>query len=526
MGVGTRATGAAFDRDWFGIGEVEASGMHARQRVTLEVAVEALDDSGLGAVARGSNAAVVFGAAPVFGGAAPNGAHQLSRALDLRGPSLLVQSDRLSPLVAVDTAMRLLADESVPFVITGGVDLTLLPQFSGIAVPTDIGLCTVLVLQRTTDTQRTGTHRYAEILGAGMGFPASGVRDTHIALAPEPRPAPAPRGEQPPTLLPISARDHDGLRELAEHWAERLPAYRSLGEFTSAVSRLVPEPVRAAVLAHDIDDARDQLHRLAGRVARETTEGPTAVLEPVEGARSGGLLWLFAGGGGHPRMGRALAARHPVFAAALTEAADAVVEAGGPRVWTPRNGFASCGPGDDDTQPALFVFQWALAALLRAWGPPPDAVAGYGAGEIAAAAVAEAISLADAARIAVVRGRLLAKIPDRGAAAVLEATLGEVTRLLEPMRAEVGVAAIEGPRSITVAGDPRYVDTLIRRAHPPRHSCAPGGRPPDLPFTVRWVDRPKCDRCGWDLFGPPVFRSRSPAAYRAAGTRGARIRGF
>ncbi|MGV9412272.1 acyltransferase domain-containing protein [Nocardia sp. NPDC003693] len=547
VGVGARATGAAFDRDWFGIGEVESSGMHARRRVTLEVAVEALDDSGLGWLARGSNAAVVFGAAAVFGDAAPNGAHQLSRALDLRGPSLLVQSDRLSPLVAVDTAVRLLADESVPFVITGGVDLTLLPRFSGIAVPTDIGLCTVLVLQRTADTHRTGSHRYAEITGAGMGFPAAGAYDTHIALAADPRPAPAARGAQPPLLLPLSARDHDALRELAEHWAERLPAYRSLSEFASGVSRLVPEPVRAAVLAHDIDDARTQLHRLARHLTREPAPadpagshavagtraahddshahgydahtgslgdphathtgrlahagahdgtpadpegtqggsraeddagehepgpgprfraaGTGAVLEPVEGARPGGLLWLFAGGGGHPRMGRALAARHPVFAAALTDAADAVVEAGGPRVWTPRNGFASCGPHDDDTQPALFVFQWALAALLRAWSPAPDAVAGYGPGEVAAAAVAGALSLTDAARIAVVRGRLLAKIPERGAAAVVEATLAEVGRLLEPMRADVGVAAIEGARSVTVSGDPRYIDTLVRRAH-------------------------------------------------------------
>lgn len=502
VGVGARATGAAFDRDWFGIGEVESSGMHARRRVTLEVAVEALDDSGLGWLARGSNAAVVFGAAAVFGDAAPNGAHQLSRALDLRGPSLLVQSDRLSPLVAVDTAVRLLADESVPFVITGGVDLTLLPRFSGIAVPTDIGLCTVLVLQRTADTHRTGSHRYAEITGAGMGFPAAGAYDTHIALAADPRPAPAARGAQPPLLLPLSARDHDALRELAEHWAERLPAYRSLGEFASGVSRLVPEPVRAAVLAHDIDDARTQLHHLARHLTREPAPadpagthtdpegtqggsraeadagghepgpgarfraaGPGAVLEPVEGARPGGLLWLFAGGGGHPRMGRALAARHPVFAAALTDAADAVVEAGGPRVWTPRNGFACCGPHDDDTQPALFVFQWALAALLRSWGPAPDAVAGYGPGEVAAAAVAGALSLTDAARIAVVRGRLLAKIPERGAAAVVEATLAEVGRLLEPMRADVGVAAIEGARSVTVSGDPRYIDTLVRRAH-------------------------------------------------------------
>lgn len=510
VGVAYRATGTAFDHEWFGITEREAAAMDPRQRVNLELAVEALDDSGLGCLARGSRAAVVFGAATGFAAGAANSAHQLSRTLDLHGPSLMVDSDYASPLVAVDTAVRLLADDAVPFVIAGGADLTLLPDLSGIAVPPDSGGCTVLVLQRTLDAARTGTRSYAEIAGTGLGFPGSGATDAHIALRNPTSPrSPAPRGEEPPILLPLSAPDPVTLHSLAQHWAQSVTTYPTLREFATAAARLVPDEVRAAVLAHDTTDAATQLRALAQHIAAtalidtdeqisaatyattasESSPGQrdscgmarrivgsvvSAVARPAgNGAvvgvsgerRAGGVLLLFSGGGGHARMGRGLAGRYPVFAGALTEAADAVAEAGGPRVWTPRTGFGHGEVGEDFAQPALFVLQVALAELLESWGVRADGVAGHGVGEIAAAAVSGAVSLGDAARIVVARGRLLSKIGDHGAAAVLEATPAEALRLLEPMRAAVGVAAIDGPRSVIVSGEPRYIDALVRRAH-------------------------------------------------------------
>lgn len=70
-------------------------------------------------------------------------------------------------------------------------------------------------------------------------------------------------------------------------------------------------------------------------------------------------------------MGRALAARYPVFARALDAGAEAVVRAGGRRVWTPRHGFAKSLATADSVQPALYVYQLALAELVREWGFGP-----------------------------------------------------------------------------------------------------------------------------------------------------------
>ncbi|WP_280382211.1 SDR family NAD(P)-dependent oxidoreductase [Nocardia wallacei] len=179
----------------------------------------------------------------------------------------------------------------------------------------------------------------------------------------------------------------------------------------------------------------------------------------------GGVLFLFSGQGGeHARMGRALAARYPVFVQAVDAAADAVVRAGGRRVWTPRHGFAKSLETPDAAHPALFVYQLALAKLLHDWGIRADAVAGHGVGEIAAAVVAGALAPSDAARVAVARGRALGRTDTAGATAVLTATPEQVRRLVEPVRGAVAITAVDGPRSVVVSGVPRYVETLVRRA--------------------------------------------------------------
>ncbi|MEU1425593.1 acyltransferase domain-containing protein [Nocardia sp. NPDC005746] len=597
VGVGCRATGTDFDHAWFGLDRLAAVGLTPRQRTTLEAAVEALDDSGLGCLATGSRAAVVFGA---IGGT--NTAHHLSRALDLRGPSLTVDSQRASPLVAVDMGVRLLADESVPFVLAGGVDLTLLPDISDLRLPLPrgagleggdragggAGVCTVLVLQRTGDALRTRTRRYAEIGGPGIGFRETRGVDAHIALD-DPRQggsSDTDRGEEPPILIPVSGPDAVTIRHLALRWAVALGSYRSLREFAAATARLVPEPARAAVIARDGIEAAAQLRALARRIEASTAtdharaplatpgtgsltaapfvtvSGPD-VFTPVRERADGGVLFLFPGTGDHPRMGRALTARYPVFAAALTRAVDVVVEVGGPRVWTPRYGFgrnghvavsastphpasdhsppstaaAASGRGDDradaaeldetpcagappdnetgsgihgdlrdssrhdggvtgipdgrdgivSRQISLFVFQYALTELLESWGIHADGVAGHGAGEVAAAVGCGALSLEDGARVAVARARLVARAGGGGTAAVLEATPAEVNQLVTPMSAEVAVAAVDG-LAITVSGEPRYVDALVRRAHrraifAQRVPAGSDHEPPHLPMV-------------------------------------------
>ncbi|MEV3959637.1 acyltransferase domain-containing protein [Nocardia sp. NPDC050193] len=190
-----------------------------------------------------------------------------------------------------------------------------------------------------------------------------------------------------------------------------------------------------------------------------------------------GVLFLFPGDGGeHERMGRMLAGRYPVFADAITAAGDAVATAGGPRVWTPRYGFRPPGAFElaadtvepsahpEFVQPALFVYQVALAELLTAWGVRPDAAVGHGPGEIAAAVTAGALPLAEAAKVVVARARAAGRLAGSSAAAELLTAESEAIRLVRPLEGKVTVAAVNGPRSVLVTGTSRYVDVVVRRA--------------------------------------------------------------
>ncbi|WP_280408868.1 KR domain-containing protein [Nocardia brasiliensis] len=512
-----------FDHDWFGLSAREHAAMAGPQRLTMTVAVEALDDAGIGYRAPGSSAAVLFGA-----GAGP--ADLLSTALDLHGPSLTLDSAQASFLTALGMAVRLLDDASVPFAIVG--DVTAPPpnpvstneiQTNG----TEPDHCAVVILQRTADADRDGNRQYAQITEVAFGSnghagaapervssaaapPVATVGELVEAalrvyhgdrpLAPDAAETPTAaaalvrvsvragastyaevvlrgsqatgtdRGYEPPVLIPVTGRDNAELRAQAQRYAMRLEragaAAASVREFAAATARLIPERTRAVVLAQDRDDAMTQLHALAHG------EASTAVLGPSSARRPGRLLFLFSGQSAlHIAMGRALAARHRVFAAALAETAETIVAAGGPRSWTPKHGFALAAAGGSAASgahptalvvPALFTFQVAVTELLSAWGIRPDAVAGHGLGELAAAAVSGALPLADAARIVVQHSRLPA--PGSTAAALLTATPADAAKLIEPLRGQVHLAAVNGPRAVLVTGSARYIDTVIRRA--------------------------------------------------------------
>jgi acyl transferase domain-containing protein/NAD(P)-dependent dehydrogenase (short-subunit alcohol dehydrogenase family)/acyl carrier protein len=113
-------------------------------------------------------------------------------------------------------------------------------------------------------------------------------------------------------------------------------------------------------------------------------------------------------------------------------------------------------------QPAIFAVQVALAALWRSWGIVPNAVVGHSVGEIAAAYVANAISLEDAVRIVFHRGRLMQKATGLGRMVAVETPCDEAERLITDFRESVSVAAINSPTSTVLSGEAEALEELVQ----------------------------------------------------------------
>ncbi|MFE7564216.1 SDR family NAD(P)-dependent oxidoreductase, partial [Kitasatospora sp. NPDC057500] len=116
----------------------------------------------------------------------------------------------------------------------------------------------------------------------------------------------------------------------------------------------------------------------------------------------------------------------------------------------------------DVVQPALWAVMIALADLWRACGVQPAAVVGHSQGEIAAACVAGALTLDDGARIVAQRSKLIAtELAGHGAMVSLPLPAEHVHRRLTHWNGRLEVAAVNGPTSTVVAGDPHALDELL-----------------------------------------------------------------
>jgi thioester reductase-like protein len=311
-----------------------------------------------------------------------------------------------------------------------------------------------LPIDAVTSTQpwpRGPQSRFAGISSFGL----SGT-NAHIVLqeAPALDKVSAPSGRSAELIL-LSARTAGAVSAAAGRLRQHLERNPQLALADVSNTLLTGRSLfehRLAIAAHDRAALLDELR--AAEAEKQTASAVRGEAEPIVPK----LAWLFTGQGAQqPGMGRELHAQWPVFRAALDEVlalTEPWLQAPLREVMWAEKGTSVARLLDQTgyTQPALFAFEWALAALWRSLGVEPDFVAGHSIGEITAAAFAGVFSLPDAVRLVCARGRLMQELPAGGAMLAIAAREDDVRSAIEGEPRRVALAAVNAPESVVISG--------------------------------------------------------------------------
>ncbi|MDT5042776.1 MAG: hypothetical protein QOE51_3761, partial [Actinoplanes sp.] len=306
---------------------------------------------------------------------------------------------------------------------------------------------------------------------AVSAFGVSGT-NAHVVIEEAP-PAAEPRrpGESSPApdvvAWLVSGKGEDALRAQAKRLLH-LPSADLAAVGHALATTRSPLSHRAVV----VGSGRDELDRGLAALA-EGRELDTLVRGMV--GQPGQTAFVFPGQGTQwIGLGRELMDTSPVFATRMADCAQALkqhCEWSLPDVLGDEEALARV----DVLQPVLWAVMVSLAEVWLAHGVRPDAVVGHSQGEVAAAVVAGALSLDDAARVICLRSQIVAR--------VLSGVGGMAAVALPADRVQDRwhVAVVNGPSSCVVAGGPDEIDALltefpdhVRRINVDYASHAPG----------------------------------------------------
>ncbi|WP_318205435.1 SDR family NAD(P)-dependent oxidoreductase [Streptomyces sp. SCL15-4] len=312
----------------------------------------------------------------------------------------------------------------------------------------------VELLREARDWPADGEPRRAAVSSFGI----SGT-NAHVIVeaAPETEPRAADPAWTGPLPLVLSGNGARGLaaqaRRLLDHLATTADPVPDIAHTLATARAALDE--RAVVTAARPAALTAALTALA--------EGEDTAPDVVRGRPAGEsrIAFVFPGQGSQwAGMAADLLETSPVFAARMADCAAALAPV---TDWDLLETVRARQPLDrvDVVQPVLWAIMVSLAEVWRAHGIRPAAVVGHSQGEIAAACVAGALSLADGARVVALRSQAIAReLSGRGGMMSVALPEDRVRDLLAAYDGRVSVAAVNGASSVVLSGDADALDAL------------------------------------------------------------------
>ncbi|HUL99272.1 MAG TPA: type I polyketide synthase, partial [Mycobacterium sp.] len=299
----------------------------------------------------------------------------------------------------------------------------------------------------------TGCPRRAAVSSFGFGG-----TNAHVVVEQARNPVSVPVPDTAVTTLVVSGKTTERVASWAAvlaEWMDGAGADVALADVAHTLNHHRARHARSATVV-----ARDRAEAVAGLRALSAGRPAVGVAGPDEGPCWPGTVFVYSGQGSQwAGMGRQLLVDEPAFAAAVAELEP---------IFVAQTGFSlqqTLADGDEVTgieriQPVLVGTQLALTALWRSYGVEPDAVIGHSMGEVTAAVVAGALSVAEGLRVIATRSRLMARLSGKGAMGLLELDPAATEALIAD-HPEVSLAVYGSPCQTVIAGPPEQVDAMI-----------------------------------------------------------------
>lgn len=283
----------------------------------------------------------------------------------------------------------------------------------------------------------------------GVTALGAGGTNCHIILEEAPA-ALAGEGGRAQQLLTLSARTRSALDAASINLADALATNPSIDladvAYTLAVGRRGMQH-RRVLAAASADEAAKLLRG----------EEPKRVASGFSGEQRPKTVFMFPGGGAqYAGMGRELYEQEGVYRDAVDACLDIINPAIGldlRALMHPEAADAASATRTLErpslTLPSLFATEYALGRLFQSWGANPHALIGHSVGEYAAACLAGVVSLEDALKLVMLRGRLF-EVVQRGGMLSVQLPEQELRAL---MPRSLDIAAVNAP-DLSVASGP------------------------------------------------------------------------